>query len=87
VTEGRKWPEDSRVRDEYVEMLPTLIDRGSELIDAVALFEVELKKRSRAAGGTDFVVERLKSAKRPRCNHDVSAGLGKAQRHRPPDAA
>ena len=45
VAEWRQRSEDTGIGNENVEPLPTLVQRRSELIDAVTLFQIELQQR------------------------------------------
>ncbi len=61
VVQRRQRPEDAGVADEDVELAPALEQRRPELIDLVALGEVELQQRRLAAALADLVVELLRA--------------------------
>ena len=87
VVQRRQRTEDAGVADEDVELAPALEQRRPELIDLVALAEIELQQRRLAAARADLVVELLERADGARGDDDVGAVLGEGERDGPADAA
>ena len=75
VVQGREGPEDAGAGDENVELAPALVERRPQLVDLLALAQVELEQRGLAAVGADLVVELLERADRARGDDDVGALL------------
>ena len=87
VMQRRQRPEDAGVADENVELAPALVERWAELVDFVALADVEFEERCLAAKSADLVVELFQPADGARGDDDVRALPGKLERHGTADAA
>src|ERR1700682_136163 len=75
------------IADENVELGVALMQRSAKASDAVEICQGERHQRGAAAVLSDFIVEFLKAALRPRHRDDMRAGLGESSRGGIADAA
>ena len=79
MTERRQRAKDASVRDKNIELLPALEQRWPQLIDAIALFEIELQQRRRATDCLDFIIEAFELSQRACGNDDVASSLRQSE--------